>query len=247
MSMSYEQKDFYPVLYPPFKFVLDKKFDRSVEGVGNIPDTPSIYAANHVSFWDSPLLAASYTEETGIPLRFAAKKEYFDGKGIDDKGKFGRSLRWMMQHTHMIPVDREGTNPRAFPELQTQVEDRLLHGDAIALHPEGTRSSDGRLHKFKSGAARIALALSVPIVPVGIVYSEYSNGKKIHVDVEFGKPVMPGEYTKMPYTLLPFKQKSEHLSQVVENRVADMTGMEQSAAFAKLRKLRHLPGSDGRK
>lgn len=237
--MSHEKADFYKTLYPAFRFGLDRKFDRSVEGLDNIPEQPAIYAPNHIRVEDSLLVAASYTEATGIPMRFAAKQEYFDGKGLDDKGKMGRTVRWIMEHGRMIPVDREATSPRAFQELQRQVEDRLVHGDAVALHPEGTRSEDGRLHKFKSGASRIALAQMVPIVPVGIVYTNYSNNRKTHVDIEFGRPVMPEEYTHTPYTLLPGRQRAEHLIQVVENRVADMTGMPQSGAFAKLRKLRH--------
>ncbi len=238
--MSHEKADYYKTLYPAFRVGIDRKFDRSVEGIENIPDTPAIYAPNHIQFADSLIVAASYTEATGIPMRFAAKQEYFDGKGLDDKGKFGRSLKWIMEHGRMIPVDREAVSPRAFQALQLEVGNRLDNGDAVALHPEGTRSEDGRLHKFKSGASRIALAQMVPIVPVGIVYTNYSNGNKTHVDVEFGRPVMPSEYTRAPYTLLPGRQKAEHLIQVVEDRVADITGMPQSGTFAQLRKLRHL-------
>lgn len=240
-----EKADFYKGLYPIFKFGLDVKFDRSVSGVENIPDQPAIYTPNHIRFADSPLVAASYTEATGLPMRFAAKQEYFDGKGINDNGKLGKTMQWFMEHSHMIPVEREGKNPRAFQLLQAAVADRIEHGDAVALHPEGTRSNDGRLHKFKSGASRIAIALSVPIVPVGLVYTEYSNRRKTHVAIEFGRPIMPEEYTALPYSLLPARQKAEHFIQVAENRVADMTGMPQSGVFAQLRKLRnHRPEAE---
>lgn len=242
--MSHEKADFYKPLAPVFRFALDKKFDRAVTGVENIPETPAIYTPNHIHAVDSPLVAVSYSELTGLPMRFAAKREYFEGRGMDDQGKFGRIVKWVMEHGHMIPVDREGANPRAFQELQLQVASRLGNGDAVALHPEGTRNEDGKLHKFKSGAARIAIALSVPIVPVGINYTEYSNGDKTHVDIEFGQPIMPEEYTALPYSLLPARQKAEHFIQVAENRVADMTGMPQSGAFAQLRKLRHLGGGN---
>jgi len=238
--MSHEKADYYKPLAPVFRFGLDRKFERDVSGIENIPDQPAIYAPNHIRFEDSLLVATSYTEATGIPMRFAAKQEYFDGKGMDDKGKLGRTVRWIMEHGRMIPVDREASSPRAFQHLQEQVGDRLSHGDAVALHPEGTRSEDGRLHKFKSGASRIALTYGVPIVPVGIVYSKYSNNRKTHVSIEFGQPVMPDEYKHLPYTLLPGRQKAEHLIQVVEDRVSDITGMPQSGTFAQLRKLRHL-------
>lgn len=234
-----KRRDAYKLVYPAFRAVLDHKYHRTVSGIENIPDEPAIYAPNHIKIADSLLVAASYTEATGIPLRFGAKQEYFDGKGLNDNGKLGRSMKWFMEHTHQIPVDRESKDLRAFQRLQFEVADRIAYGDSVALHPEGTRSDDGRLHKFKSGAARIALALSVPIVPVGLVYDEHSNQRYTDVEITFGKPVMPDEYHHLPYTILPNKQKAEHLIQVVENRVADLTGMEQSGAFAVLRKLRH--------
>ncbi len=237
--MSGEKSDAYKVFYPLIRAGLDTRYHRMVDGTENIPDQPAVYAANHVQFADSPLIAASYTEATGKPLRFAAKQEYFDGKGIDDRGKFGRPVKWFMEHTHMIPVDRENTNPRAFQVFQETVTDRIRQGNSVALHPEGTRSEDGRLHKFKSGAARIALALSVPIVPVGLVYARYDNQRKAHVEIHFGKPIMPEEFHGLPYALIPGQgKKAEHLIQVVEDRVADLTGLEQDGVFAQLRKLR---------
>lgn len=236
--------DYYNPLWRVARIGLDRKFDRNVEGVENIPDTPAIYAPNHILFADSPLVAVSYTEATGKPMRFGAKNEYFEGRGIDDKGKLGRTMRWVMEHGQMIPVIREGGNPRAFQELQKQVAERLDNGDAVALHPEGTRSQDGRLHRFKSGAARMAIALSVPIVPVGIVYDDKSNERKTHVDIIFGEPVMPEEYQSGAYALLPTKLKADAVTLAVENRVADLTGMDQTGTFAILKKLRHLRGND---
>ena len=232
-------RDYYKQLFPVVRFGLNRAFDRTTLGAENIPDTPALYVPNHIKFADSALVAAAYTEETGKAMRFGAKREYFDGDGLDDKGKLGRTMQWVMAHTHMIPVDREGGDPRAFSKLQAAVLGRLAVGDSVALHAEGTRSTDGRLHKFKSGAARIALEGMVPIVPVGIVYTEYSNHRRTHVDVSFGEPIMPEEYDKLPYKLLPKGPKAEHFIKVAEDRVANLTGMPQAGAFAQLRKNRH--------
>lgn len=233
-----EKRDLYQAVYPVARFGLDRKYVRNVQGVENIPDGPALFAPNHIRFEDSMLVAISYTEATGKPLRFGAKQEYFDGLGIDNKGKFGRSLRLLMERTHQIPVERE--NPRAFPALQRAVKERVDAGDSVALHPEGTRSDDGRLHKFKAGIGRIAIALSVPIVPTGLVYTAHSNSRKTDVDIIFGEPIMPEEtFAHLPYSVLPIGKKAEHLMHVVENSVADLTGMEQSHTFAVLKKLRH--------
>lgn len=243
--MSHDTFDAYHLLYPAFRAGLDFNYDRAYRGTENIVEGPAIYAANHQRFADSPLLAATFTQATGNllrfgrPLRFAAKQEYFDGLGIDDKGKLGRPVKWFMEHTGMIPVDRLNTGPRSFQLLQDTVADRVVNGDSVALHPEGTRSNDSKIHKFKSGAARIAIALEVPIVPVGITYNEYDNKRRTHVAIEFGRPVTPAEYQAPGFTLLPGNaHRANHLIQIVENRVAAMTGLEQVGDFAILRKDR---------
>ena len=42
-------------------------------------------------------------------------------------------------------------------------------GPALGIYPEGTRSPDGRLHKFRTGVARLALRTGAPVIPVGLV------------------------------------------------------------------------------
>lgn len=239
--MAKEKTDYYPQLYPIARYMIDRRFDRTVTGEENILDEPAVYVPNHIIIEDSPIVAVSFTETTGRPLRFVAKQEFFDGKGIDDKGKWGRMTRWVVEHTHMIPIDRESTSPRDLMTFQNTVAHRLRQGDSVALHPEGTRSDDGKLHKFRSGAARIAIAEKVPIVPVGLVYGKYSNNRKTHVDVMFGQPILVEEYTKLPHALLPRPQKANHFMNVAEERVAELTGMNQTGAFAQLRKFRKMP------
>lgn len=229
------KKDYYRQLFPAFDLYLSHHYDIRTHGEDNILDRPAIYVANHVRFVDSMLLAAAYTRETKQPLRFVAKQEYFDGKGIDDNGKLGRTAMWLVEHTHMIPVDREGENPRSFINLQNDVADRIAHGSSVALHAEGTRTEDDLLYKFKSGAARIAIALSAPIVPVGI---KYTDSEKTRCDITFGEAVRPEVYHELPYSVLPGRLKAEHLSDIMEERVAKILGQKRAGVFAKLRKYR---------
>lgn len=245
--MPHEKTDIYKTLYPVVRAGLRVSFDRSVEGIENIPSEPALYAPNHILFEDSLLVAASYTEATGVPMRFGAKQEYFDGRGIDDAGKFGRPVRWLMEHARMIPVDRENINIRSFQVLQEAVARRFDNGDAVGLHPEGTRVEDDKIYKFRMGAARIALALSVPIVPVGIVYSPYDRLRRLHADVTFGTPIMPSEYNTGAFASLANRPKAERLTQLVEDYVANLTGMEQTGAFAPMRELYRLPGRTNRR
>lgn len=227
-----KKRDVYQVVYPVAKFMMDRKYPRIVEGQENIPDRPAIYAPNHLQFVDSFLAATSYTEATGAAMRFGAKREYFDGKGIDNHGKLGRAMKWFVENTEAIPVDRDASNPRAFFALQEAVQERIEAGDSVALHPEGTRSLDGRLNRFRSGAARIALALEVPLVPVGIVYTPRIHGKRTDVQVLFGEALTPDEYTEPPYRDLPRAKKAAALSEEIESRVSALTGQERSHEFA---------------
>jgi len=226
--------DLYKAFYPAFKYGLHRKYDISVENPENVLDMPAIYAPNHIKFADSALVAMVYTDITGLPLRFAAKQEYFDGDGIDNEGKLGRSMKFLMEHSRMIPVNRENVD---FEALMADTSRALRRGDSVALHPEGTRSEDGKIHRFRPGAAMIAIANSVPVVPTGLLYTEYSYGRKTHVDVMFGDALYPSEFASSRRT---DRRQSLLFTEAIENSVARLTGMEQSRVPAKLKKLRDL-------
>jgi len=231
--------DLYRFIYPIAKLALDYKYHRNVINPENILDTPAIYAANHIHAVDSLLLTETYTEETGLPLRFVVKQGYADGTGMDDKGQFGRTARFVVNHTLQIPVSREGNDRANYQKFEANVKRTLERGDSFGIHPESTRSNDGRLYKFKAGAARLAIANKVPIVPVGFVYDTHTNSKKVDVNISFGEAIYPEDLEHLPYTIIPgLKNKADHLSQVLENRVAHQTGMSQTGVFAVLRKLR---------
>jgi 1-acyl-sn-glycerol-3-phosphate acyltransferase len=64
----------------------------------------------------------------------------------------------------MVPLNRGEGDAAAM-----QVLARLLADAAcIVIYPEGSRSRDGRVHRLRSGLARIAAATQVPVVPVAV-------------------------------------------------------------------------------
>jgi 1-acyl-sn-glycerol-3-phosphate acyltransferase len=63
-----------------------------------------------------------------------------------------------------IPVDRRSRDS-ALESLEKAVQE-LRTGQSFLIYPEGTRSPDGRLQKFKKGAVVMAIQAGVPIVPV---------------------------------------------------------------------------------
>ncbi|MEO8889213.1 MAG: lysophospholipid acyltransferase family protein [Jatrophihabitantaceae bacterium] len=160
-----------------------------VTGLENVPRRgPVIVAANHVSFSDeffTPLAARRQ-------IYYLAKAEYFDSPGVR-----GRAMSAFFTGLGHVPVDRDSTRAAA-ASIDTCVE-LLQAGQAFGIYPEGTRSADGRLYKFRTGVARVALRSGAPIVPVGLVGTRAvqppgeRRWHKAPVEVHFGPPLYFGD------------------------------------------------------
>lgn len=130
-----------------------------VTGLGNVPPRGAvIIAGNHISFADeifTPLTARRQ-------VFYLAKAEYFTTPGLK-----GHAMAAFFGGIGQVPVER-GDMRAAAASVDVCV-DLLRAGRAFGIYPEGTRSPDGRLYKFRTGVARIALRTGVPVVPVGLV------------------------------------------------------------------------------
>ncbi|MEZ5169168.1 MAG: lysophospholipid acyltransferase family protein [Acidimicrobiia bacterium] len=127
----------------------------TIEGAHTIPEHgPVILASNHTSYLD-PLVLAFLADRRYRRVRFLAKEELFDKRGL------GPLLRGVRQ----IPV-RRGTSDAA-AALQPAV-DELLRGECVAVFPEGTISLDLDPMPGKTGTARLAQASGVAVTPVGL-------------------------------------------------------------------------------
>lgn len=158
-----------------------------VEGLEYVPRTGGvIFAGNHLSVADELFLGSVVPRH----LAFWAKSEYFDGTGVG--GWFTRNL---LNGLGAIRVERAGG--RAALTAFDSAIPVLKAGDAVAVYPEGTRSPDGRLYRGRTGAARLAVAAGVPIIPVGMLGTEkvqpigqpYPMPFRGKVTVKFGKPI----------------------------------------------------------
>ncbi|MEV0059233.1 lysophospholipid acyltransferase family protein [Nocardia sp. NPDC050718] len=142
-----------------------------VEGLEHVPRTgPVIIAANHLAFIDSLYLALVIPR----PLTFLAKQEYFTGTGLR-----GRAKRWFFTAAGQVPVDRTGGDAAA--DALAAATRILDAGGAWAIHPEGTRSVDGRVYRGRTGALRVAMATGAPVVPVVLEGTDRMNprGRKL--------------------------------------------------------------------
>lgn len=152
-----------------------------VEGGEHVPrHGPAVLAANHQSFCDSLFLPLVVRRR----VTYLAKAEYFDSP----------RTAWFFRAVGQIPI-RRGGGPESERALATARE-ILEHGGLLAVYPEGTRGLDGRVHRGRTGTARLSRECHVPVVPVGIVGTaavQPVDARLLHpfrtVTVRFGAPV----------------------------------------------------------
>ena len=123
-----------------------------VKGQENLdPSRIYIFIGNHTSQTDI------WTFQGYIPhdFRWIAKKELF---AIP---LFGPA----MKAVGFISMDR--SHGRKALQSLNDAAARIADGASVLIFPEGTRSPDGRLHPFKTGAILLAIKAGVPVVPVG--------------------------------------------------------------------------------
>ena len=123
-----------------------------VEGREQIdPERTYIFAGNHVSQFDIFAFQGFFPHD----FRWIAKQELFRIP------VFGQALHRIGN----IPIDRS-RGRQALKSLELAGK-RIAAGSSVLIFPEGTRSPDGRLREFKTGAVLLALKAGVPVVPVG--------------------------------------------------------------------------------
>lgn len=153
----------------------------TVEGVEHVPDDgPVLVASTHQSHGDSLAL--------GVAIR---RPVYFLGdRKLTDWPLFGP----LLPKLGMVPLNRGEADASAL-----DVIDGLLDRDAcVAVYPEGSRSRDGKVHRLRSGVARLASSRQVPVVPAAVagIYEVWPIGSRPHplggkVTVRFGPPMDP--------------------------------------------------------
>ena len=134
-------------------------------GRGNVPANRNfLVVANHSSHADFGLISYALGA-AGRKLVVLAAKDYF----------FNNDLRRFIatNFTRLIPFDRE----RAQLESLDEALEQLRAGRSVLMFPEGTRSSDGAVHDFKSGAGYLALNSGCDVLPMRISGTHKVLGK----------------------------------------------------------------------
>jgi 1-acyl-sn-glycerol-3-phosphate acyltransferase len=196
----------------------------SVQGREYVPPEGAlIVASNHLSFIDSIVIPLASSRQ----VHFLGKAEYFQGHGVR-----GAAVRWFHSTAGTIPVDR--ADPRAAAESLELAEAVLRRGEAFGVYPEGTRSPDGRLHRGRTGVARMALATGATLLPCAVIGTDRvqrPGSNAFHpakVTVRFGPPI---EVVALQERF----QKTALLRAVTDavmDAIGELSGQERSGEYA---------------
>ena len=121
-----------------------------------VPGRTYVFVSNHQSIYDIPVLFWSLP----VQLRIIAKASL---------GQFP-FLGWHLRRTGHLLVNRARPDRKAILGWAHRL---TAHGLSLVVFPEGTRSRDGRVARFKGGSFLLALEAGLPIVPLSIAGSRH--------------------------------------------------------------------------
>ncbi len=157
-------------------------YNCKIEGRKNLPAKKAkagkyIYAANHISILDPPMVAMA----ANCPVAFMAKKELFEPS---------EKLSWLVKRLGAFAVDRTK------PEIATfkTVKDVVSTSWSLGIFPQGGTRPYGKLEGIKKGFVAIAKNAKADIVPVAIAnwdgYPNYLKPfSKKNVTIKIGTPI----------------------------------------------------------
>jgi long-chain acyl-CoA synthetase len=159
---------------------------------------PVIFAANHQSHMDTPVILAALPPRWRYRTATAMAKEFFKAHFFPEQyGRaawFTNSLNYYLAALffNAFPIPQREAGAR---QTLRYVGDLVAHNSAVLIFPEGRRSDMGEIGRFMPGIGMIASRLGVPVVPVRIIgldkvlHPTWRMARPGRVRVVFGKPV----------------------------------------------------------
>jgi 1-acyl-sn-glycerol-3-phosphate acyltransferase len=198
------------------RIVLGALTGMTIRGLELLPrEGGLVIAANHISFWDPPLLGAAIVRE----MHFLAKEELFSTPAL---GPLIRSV-------NAIPIRRGAADLKGL----TRAIDALKQGGAVLLFPEGSRMRDGELHPARPGVGLMAVNADVPIAPCYISGSNPNPGwivRKERVRIDFGPPRDWRDYAGRDTDLTPGRALYQRIGVAVMDDIARLRSEQQSVS-----------------
>ena len=169
-------------------------------GKENIPTTtPYVIAANHQTYIDGLWILSALPKDHFPKMACIAGADLFT-----DHGLLGQII---VRVGRAIPLNRAGSPVRGL----IMAKNKVTEGNILLVHPEGTRTHDGKVAELQDGAAYIALKANVPLLPIFIeggydIFPRTSKwprpftrkGRRKTLTLHIGKPLYPANYKKAP-------------------------------------------------
>lgn len=165
-----------------------------VEGLDVLDRTqgPVLFVSNHASHLDTPLILLSLPDKWRRSTAVAAAADYF----FDTWWRAAGSA--LVFNT--FPIERRGGT------MATTPGEVLADGWSLLIFPEGTRSKDGWMARFRLGAASLAVDHGVPVLPVAHrgTFAAMPRGQgwpspgRKQLTIRFGEPLRPVHSETVP-------------------------------------------------
>lgn len=110
-----------------------------------------LFVQNHVSMFDGYIACHAIR----VPLSGLENEAHLNIPGYG----------WMMRLANAVPV---GKGQGRYVKIAELMRERVSRGISVLTFPEGHRTRDGKVHKFKRGVFQIARDAGIPIVPIGV-------------------------------------------------------------------------------
>jgi 1-acyl-sn-glycerol-3-phosphate acyltransferase len=178
----------------PMRVMVQALASPSRRGADRLADLegPLIFAANHHSHIDTPLLLTSIPEPWRHKVVVGAAADYFFGTRLS-----GAAAALMMG---AIPIERARVGRRSADLAAGLIDD----GWSLLIYPEGGRSPDGWGQPFRGGAAYLSVRCGIPVVPIhvggtgNILRKGRTMPQPAEATVTFGTPIRPADDERAP-------------------------------------------------
>ena len=171
-----------------------------VEGLQHLDTVtgPVVYAANHQSHMDAPVVLAALPPNRRYQVATAAAKEFFAAHFHPERHSrrqwFTSSLNYylasLMFNVFPLPQREAGTR-----DAIRYVGELLNEGTSVLIFPEGRRTETGDIDEFRPGIGMVAARLRVPVIPVRIegldriLHRSWRMARPGRARVAFGSPL----------------------------------------------------------
>jgi long-chain acyl-CoA synthetase len=161
-------------------------------------DTPVIFAANHQSHMDGPMIMAALPRRWRYRVAPAMAKEFFKPHFFPEQYSrrewFTNSLNYYLSSLffNAFPLPQREAGAR---QTLRYIGEVLEDGFSVLIFPEGRRTETGAIDRFRPGIGMIASRLNVPVVPVRIdgldkvLHHTWKMARPGRIRIAFGAPM----------------------------------------------------------